>query len=60
VSFYIELFIVKLVPTKDTLRVRHQGTLSFDTLVVTDLGEGVRQKILMHQVFIRSVGVWVR
>jgi hypothetical protein len=60
VSFYIERFIPKLVPAKDTLRVRHRGTPSFDTPVVTDLGEGARQKILKHQVFNRSVKVWVR
>jgi hypothetical protein len=28
---------------------------SFDTPVVTGLGEGARQKILIHQVFNRSV-----
>jgi hypothetical protein len=56
--FYIELFIPKLVPAKDTLRVRHRDTPSFDTPVVTNLGEGPRQKILIHQVFNRSVKVW--
>ena len=45
---------------KDTLGVRHRGTSSFDTSVVTDLGEGARQKILIHQVFNRSVKVWAR
>jgi hypothetical protein len=40
VSFYIERFIPKLVPSKDTMRVRHRGTPSFDTPVVTGLGEG--------------------
>jgi hypothetical protein len=39
-TFYIERFIPKLVPSKDTLRVRHRGTPSFDTPVVTGLGEG--------------------
>ena len=33
---------------------------SIDTPVVTGLGEGARQKILIHQVFHRSVKVWVR
>ncbi len=33
---------------------------SSDTPVVTGLGEGARQKILIHQVFDRSVKVWVR
>jgi hypothetical protein len=60
VVFYIERFIPKLVPGKDTLRVRRRDTPSFDTPVVTDLGEGARQKILIHQVFNRSVKVWVR
>jgi hypothetical protein len=55
-----ERFIPKLVPAKDTLRVRHRGTPSSDTPVVTGLGEGVRQKILIHQVFDRSVKVWTR
>ena len=54
-AFYIERFIPKLVPTKDTLRVRRRDTPSFDTPVVTGLGEGARQKILIHQVFNRSV-----
>jgi hypothetical protein len=55
VSFYIERFIPKLVPSKDTLRVRHRDTPSFDTPVAPGLGEGGRQKILIHQVFNRSV-----
>ncbi len=59
-AFYIELFIPKLVLTKDTLRVRHRDTPSFDTPVVTGLGAGARQKILIHQVFNRSVKVWAR
>ncbi len=59
-SFYIERFIPKLVPVKDTLRVRRRGTSSFDTPVVTGLGQGARQKILIHQVFNRSVKVWAR
>ena len=59
-AFYIERFIPKLVPAKDTLRVRRRGTPSFDTPVVTGLGEGARQKILIHQVFNRSVKVWAR
>ena len=59
-SFYIERFVPKLVPGKDTLRVRHRGKPSFDTPVVTVLGEGARQKILIHQVFNRSVKVWAR
>ena len=59
-SFYIERFIPKLVPAKDTLRVRHRVTLSFDTPVVTGLSEGARQKILIHQVFNRSVKIWAR
>ena len=32
---------------------------SFDTPVMTGLGEGVRQKILIRQVFNRCVIVWV-
>jgi hypothetical protein len=40
VTFYIERFIPKLVPSKDTLRVRHRDTPSSDPPVVTDLGEG--------------------
>ena len=59
-AFYIECLIPKLVPAKDTLRVRRRGTPSFDTPVVTGLGEGARQKILIHQVFNRSVKVWAR
>ena len=59
-AFYIERLIPKLVPAKDTLRVRRRDTSSFDTPVVTVLGEGARQKILIHQVFNRSVKVWVR
>jgi hypothetical protein len=38
----IERFIPKLVPTKDTLRVRHRDTSSFDTPVMTGLDEGAR------------------
>jgi hypothetical protein len=49
VAFYIEPFIPKLVPGKDTLRVRRRGTPSFDTPVVTGLGEGARQKIRPHR-----------
>ena len=48
-------FIPKLVPVKNTLRVRHRHTPCFDTPVVTGLGEVDRQKILIHQVFDRSV-----
>ncbi len=59
-SFYIERFIPKLVPVKDTMRVRRRVTPSFDTPVVTDLGEGARQKILIHQVFNSSVKFWAR
>jgi hypothetical protein len=44
----------------DTLRVRHRDTPSSDTPVVTGFGEGARQKILIHQVFDRSVKVWSR
>jgi hypothetical protein len=55
VVFYIERFIPKLVPAKDTLRTRHRDTPSFDTPVALALGEGARQKILVHQVFNRSV-----
>jgi hypothetical protein len=50
----------KLVPVKDTLRVRRRDTSSFDSPVVTDLGEGACQKILIHQVFNGSVKVWSR
>ena len=60
VAFYIERFPPKLVPGKDTLRVRHRGTTSSDTPVVTGFGEGARQKILIHQVFDRSVKDWAR
>ncbi len=49
-----------LFPQKDTLRVRHRDTPSSDTPVVIGLGEGVHQKILIHQVFDWSVQVWVR
>ncbi len=59
-SSYIERFTPKLVPAKDTLRVRRRGTPSFDTPVVTGLVESARQKILIHQVFNRSVKVWAR
>ena len=58
-SFYFARFIPKLVPSKNTLRVRHRDTPSFDTPVVTGLGNGARQKVLIHQVFNRSVKVWV-
>jgi hypothetical protein len=60
VAFYISRFIPKLVPGKNTLGVRRRSTPGFDTPVVTGLGEDARQKILIHQVFNRSVKVWVR
>ena len=41
-----------------TLRVSYLDTPSFDTPVVTELCEGVRQKILILQVFNRCVIVW--
>jgi hypothetical protein len=50
--------VIHSVYAKDTLRVRRRDTTTSDTPVVTDLGEGVRQKILIHQVFNRSVKVW--
>ena len=60
VTFYIVQFIVILFATKKTLRVSFLDTPRFDTPVVTDLGEGVRQKILTHQVFNTSIIVWGR
>jgi len=60
VAFYIEHCIPKLVPAKDTLRVSCGDTPSFDTPVVTGLGEGARQQILILQVFNRSVNELVR
>ena len=59
-TFYTVRFIPKRVPAKKTLRVSRGDTPSFDTPVVTGLGEGARQKILIHQVFNRSVKVWAR
>jgi hypothetical protein len=47
-----------LFPQKATLRVRHRDTPSSDTPVVIVLGEGVHQKILIHQVFDWSVQVF--
>ena len=43
-----------------TLRVSNLDTPSFDVPDVTALGEGVRQKILIRQVFNRCVIVWDR
>ena len=56
-AFYIERLIPKLVPAKDTLRVRRRGTPTSDTPVVTGLGEGARQKILIRQMFDSCVTV---
>ena len=58
VTFYIEPFISILFPSIKKLRVSCLDTPSFDTPVVTGLGEGGRQKILIHQVFNRCVIVW--
>ena len=51
-TFYIERFIPKLVPAKDTLRVRRRGTPSFDTPVVTGLGEGA---LVRRSLYTRSL-----
>ncbi len=59
-TFYIEPFISILFVTIKTLRVSSLDTPSFDSPVVTGLGEGARQKILIRQVFNRCVIVWVR
>ena len=57
-TFYIEPFISILFVTIKTLRVSSLDTpRSFDSSVVTGLGEGDRQKILIRQVFDRCVTV---
>ena len=45
---------------KDTLRVSFLDTPSGHTPLVTGLGEGDRQEILIHQVFNRCVEGWDR
>ena len=60
-TFYIEPFISILFVAIKTLRVSSLDTpRSFDSSVVTGLGEGDRQKILIRQVFNRCVIVWGR
>ena len=59
-KFYIEPFISLLFAVIKTLRVSCLDTPSFDAPVVTGLGEGARQKILIRQVFNRCVIVWDR
>ena len=59
-TFYTVRFIPKRVAIKKTLRVSRRGTPSFQTPLVTDVGEDARQKILIRQVFDRCVVVRAR